>query len=70
MGKILSTTDATGVYQAEALTHGDYTVRLRVPEGQRAGGFLVDGRFEEESVQTVHLKAEQLRECDFQLVAK
>ncbi len=63
-------TDPSGVYVLDGLGAGDYTVRLRVPEGQRAGGFHMDGSFADESVRTVHLKADEVGECDFALVGK
>ncbi len=63
-------TDPSGVYVLDGLGAGDYTVRLRVPEGQRAGGFHMDGSFADESVRMVHLKADEVGECDFALVGK
>lgn len=64
------TTDASGVYYLDGLAAGDYTVRLHVPEGQRSGGFHLDGSFDDESVRTVHLKADEVGECNFVLVRK
>ena len=46
------------------------TVRLHVPEGQRASGFHADGSFDDRSVRTVNLTADELGGCDFVLVAK
>jgi hypothetical protein len=69
-GARLVTTDASGVYELDGLDAGDYTVRLHVSEGQRAGGFHVDGSFFDQSVQTLHLKADAVVECDFALVGK
>jgi hypothetical protein len=63
-------TDPSGVYVLDGLGAGDYTVRLHVPEGRRAGGFHADGSFDDQSVRTVHLKADELGECDFALVGK
>ena len=69
-GTRLVTTDASGVYELDGLGAGDYTVRLRLPDGQRAGGFHMDGSFADESVRTVHLKANEVGESDFALVGK
>jgi hypothetical protein len=64
------TTDASGVYELDGLAAGDYTVRLRVPEGERAGGFHVDGSFDDQSMRTVHLKSDVVGECNFVLVKR
>lgn len=69
-GARTATTEASGVYELDGLSGGDYTVRLHVPEGQRAGGFHADGSFVDESTRKVHLKADGLGECDFALVGK